>query len=59
MTLTELKWLVTNAEVCAKNKGVAEDDYQVYVIQRSGNISEIRSWSPADWNRGGVALIVK
>ena len=57
MTLSQLKQLVADAEKWAARKGKTPDEYPVYVIS-GPNVRDIRTYSPADWNRGGVALIL-
>jgi hypothetical protein len=57
MTLADLKKLVENAERVAKDQGKTDSEYEVYAITGSA-VRDIRSWSPLDWNRSGVALIL-
>jgi len=59
MNLAELKSLVKNAEYQAAIHGETDDQVEVYVILKSGSIKDIESWSPRDFNRGGVALITR
>lgn len=59
MNLAELKALVETAEKMAFHENIKPSDYTVYVIQKSGSISDVKSWSPRDFNRGGVALIIR
>jgi hypothetical protein len=59
MNLAQLQALVANAEIMAEAKGVSPEDYPVYTIGPRGVIHDIGSWSPADFNRGGVAFITK
>jgi hypothetical protein len=58
MTLAQLKQLVADAEKWAAQKGKTPDEYEVYAID-GPNVRDIRTYSPADWNRGGVAFILK
>lgn len=57
MKLSQLKQLVADAEKWAAQKGKTADEYEVYTVDGS-NVRGIRSYSPADWNRGGVAFIL-
>jgi hypothetical protein len=59
MNLAQLQALVANANIMAEAKGIPAEDYPVYMIGPRGVIHDINSWSPADWNRGGVAFIAK
>lgn len=58
MMLSQLKLLVADAEKQAARKGETADDYPVYVID-GPDVRGIRTYSPADWNRGGVAFILE
>ncbi len=59
VNLEELKRLVATADTYCMQAGLKASEYEVYVIQKSGNISDIASWSPRDFNRGGVAFIIR
>lgn len=58
MMLSQLKQLVADAEKQAARKGKTPSEYPVYVIA-GADVRDIRTYSPADWNRGGVAFILE
>ncbi len=58
MMLSQLKQLVSDAEKWAARKGKTPDEYPVYVIA-GPDVRDIRTYSPADWNRGGIAFILE
>lgn len=57
MNLRDLIEVVDNAKRIAEERGTPIDEYPVYTISRGSVIHDIKSWSPRDFNRGGVAFI--